>query len=113
MNVPDGVITISSIDAFNKLVNGFRENLIIVDFFADWCGPCQSFLPIYQKVQQLYYPKGVIFTRINSDHFPEVSAQFGIKGVPSLILIRNNKGLKKHVGALGGKELMEMINQYL
>jgi thioredoxin len=113
MNIPDGVITISSIDAFNKLVNVYRDNLIIVDFFADWCAPCQSFLPIYQKVQQLYHEKGVIFARINSDQFPEVSEQFGIKGVPSLLLIRNKKGLTRHTGALGGKELMELINKFL
>lgn len=112
MNIPDGIITISSIDAFNRLVNTFHDNLIIVDFFADWCAPCKAFLPIYQKVQQVYYSKGVIFARINSDQFPEVSEQFGIKGVPSLLLIRNKKGLTRYTGALGGKELMELIDKY-
>ncbi|MBD3350124.1 MAG: hypothetical protein GF364_01405 [Candidatus Lokiarchaeota archaeon] len=113
VKIPNGVITISSIDAFNRIVNNFRENLIVVEFFTDWCGPCKSFLPIYKKIQRKYYDKGVIFTRINSDNFPEVANQFGIKGVPSLILIRNKKGLKRHVGAIHGHELMSLINQYL
>lgn len=113
MKIPNGIITISSIEAFNKLVNVYKENLILVDFFTDWCGPCKAFLPIYKKAQERYYDKGVIFTRINSEEFPEVSVQFNIQGVPTLLLIRNKRGLEKHTGALTGRQLMNLIDRHL
>ncbi|MHA1727635.1 MAG: thioredoxin family protein [Promethearchaeota archaeon] len=113
MKIHDGIISISSIDAFNKIVNNYMENIIIVDIYADWCIPCKSFLPIYKRAQQNYHQKGVIFTRLNIDYFPEVAEQFGIQGVPALILIKNKKGLKRHVGALRMPQLKKLIDTYL
>ena len=113
MPIPNGIVTIGSIEGFNKLVNAYLENLIVVDFFADWCVPCKTFLPIFEKTQQIYYPKGVIFARINNDQFPEVSRQFGIEGVPTLLLIRNKKGLKKIPGALNSVQLRQTIDSFL
>ncbi|MCP4762055.1 MAG: thioredoxin [archaeon] len=113
MTIPNGVISIGSIDAFNDIVNKYKENLIIVDFYADWCGPCKSFMPVYTRTQQEYFSKGVIFARLNTDHLPEVANQFNIQGVPSLMIIRNKKGLKKHVGALNRKQLKKLIDSFL
>ena len=90
--LPNGVITISSVDIFNEIVNKFRENLIIVEFFADWCVPCKSFRPIYEALQQQYYSKGIIFTRVDSDAFPEVMQQFSIMGYLPCFLLKIRRG---------------------
>ena len=112
MSLPTGVVNISSIDAFNRLVNTYKEALILVDFYADWCVPCKQFHPIYKKTAERYIGKGILFTRINSEEFPEVSEQFAITGIPTLILIRNKKGLKKQVGALNSHQLKQLIEQF-
>ena len=111
--IPNGVITISSVESFNSIVNSFRKNLILVDFYTDWCQPCKSFKPVYEKVQRMYHDRGVIFARLNTEHFPDVARQFNIQGVPSLMFIKNKKGLKKHVGALNRSQLQQLISYYL
>ncbi len=112
-SITNGVINISSVDGFNQIVNTYKENLILVDFWADWCAPCKSFAPIFQKVQKEYYQKGVIFAKLNTEQLPAVAEEFGIQGIPTLIIIRNNKGLKKQVGALNGQQLRQLIEKYL
>ena len=112
-SIPDGVINISSVEGFNQIVNTYKENLILVDFWAEWCAPCKGFAPIYSKVQTEYFPKGVIFAKLNTDQLPSVAEEFGIQGIPTLILIRNNKGLKKEVGALNGQQLRRLIDKYI
>ena len=111
--IPNGVIGIASIDAFNSIVNSFKENLIVVDFYADWCAPCKGFKPVFERTQREYFNKGVIFARLDTEQLPEISEQFSIKSIPTLMLIRNNKGLKKHIGAINQNKLRELINQYI
>ena len=112
-SIPNAVINISSVDSFNQIVNTYKENLILVDFWADWCAPCKGFAPIYSKIQTENFPKGVIFAKLNTDQLPSVAEEFGIQGIPTLILIRNNKGLKKEVGALNGQQLRRLIDKYI
>ena len=112
-SIPNDVINISSVESFNQIVNTYKENLILVDFWADWCAPCKMFSPIYQKVQTEYFQKGVIFAKLNTEQLPSVAEQFGIQGIPTLIIIRNNKGLKKQVGALNGHQLRQLIEKYI
>lgn len=112
-SIPNGVINISSVDGFNQIVNTYKENLILVDFWADWCAPCKSFAPVYSKVQTEYFQKGVIFAKLDTDQLPSVAEQFGIQGIPTLVIIRNNKGLKKQVGAISGQKLRQLIDKYL
>jgi thiol-disulfide isomerase/thioredoxin len=112
-SLPNGVVTIGSIDAFNNLVNKFRENLIIVEFFADWCNPCKQFKPIYEELQKEYYTKGVIFTRVNSEEFPEVMQQFNIMGVPSMLFIKNKVGKQRTTGAMSRGQFIQIVNSLL
>jgi thioredoxin len=113
MSLPNGVITIGSIDAFNNLLHSFRENIIIFEFFADWCGPCKNFRPVYEEIQKLYYEKGVIFARVNSEEFPEVMEQFNIQGVPSMIFVKNGKGLHRLAGALTRTQFLQVLESVI
>jgi thiol-disulfide isomerase/thioredoxin len=98
---------------FNEIVNTFKKNIIAVEFFADWCNPCRSFKPIYESIQQQYGIKGIIFTRINSEEFAEVSEQFNIMGVPAFIFIKNKKVLQKQSGTMSKGQFVSIIDSLL
>ena len=115
--IPNGVISISSIDSFNTLVNLYKENLILVDFYADWCQPCKSFKPVYEKTQKQYYDRGVIFARLNTEHLPEVARQFNGKVVdetPEDNVVKQIEELAKQklgVAATATKEQIQSVIQ--
>lgn len=112
-SIPNGVITIGSIEKFNEMINIFREHLIVLEFFADWCNPCKSFKPIIEYVQNIYYPKGILFTRIDSDGFPEVSQQFNIMTVPNLLFIKDKKAIHRQSGLMTKTQLIDLIESIL
>lgn len=70
---------------------------VVVDFFATWCPPCKSLAPIFDRVAGQYEGKAK-FVKLNTDEAPELSAEFGIRGVPTLLFIKGGKVLNTLVG---------------
>jgi thioredoxin 2 len=71
---------------------------VIVDFWAPWCGPCRSFAPTFETVSMLSAGK-LVFAKINTEKFPNVSTQLNIRGIPTLIVFKNGKELTRESGA--------------
>jgi len=111
--IPHGVITIGSIEKFNEIVNRYLHQLIIVEFFAQWCGPCKSFKPIYESLQPLYEQKGVVFLRIDSEAFPEICTQFNVMGVPAFLFIKEKKGIHRVSGAMLKNQFQNLVDSLL
>jgi thioredoxin 1 len=70
---------------------------VVVDFFATWCPPCKSLAPIFDRVAGQYTGK-VKFVKLNTDEAPDLSAEFGIRGVPTLLFIKDGKVATTLVG---------------
>lgn len=70
---------------------------VVVDFFATWCPPCKTLAPIFDRVAGGFVGQ-VKFVKINTDDAPELSAQFGIRGVPTLVFMKNGKAVTSLVG---------------
>jgi thioredoxin 1 len=70
---------------------------VVVDFFATWCPPCKSLAPIFDRVAGGFAGQ-IKFVKINTDEAPEISAQFGIRGVPTMIFFKNGKATNTLVG---------------
>lgn len=85
---------------------------VIVDFYADWCGPCKIMAPILDDVARERMGS-VLVTKLNTDHNPRASAQYGIRGIPTLILFRDGKEFARQTGAVPRGMLDKLIARVL
>lgn len=81
---------------------------VIIDFWAEWCGPCRMVSPIVEQIATEYEGKAVI-GKLNVDHNPNVSAQFGIRNIPTILFMKDGKVVDKQVGAVPKGVLVEKL----
>lgn len=98
-------------DSFNQLINS--ETPVLVDFFATWCGPCQTMVPILKDVKHTLGDR-IKIIKIDVDKNQQLMSQpqFQVKGVPTLMLFRNGKLLWRQSGVLPKEEIIRTINTY-
>ena len=82
---------------------------VIVDFWAEWCGPCKMIAPILEEVAKEYAGK-VVIGKLNVDQNPETSPKYGIRGIPTLLLFKDGAVVATKVGALSKTQLIEFID---
>jgi thioredoxin 1 len=85
---------------------------VLVDFWAEWCGPCKMIAPILDDVASAYQGK-VQIAKVNVDENRDVPAKFGIRGIPTLILFKDGQVAATKVGALTKAQLTAFIDQQL
>ncbi|MCX7661271.1 MAG: thioredoxin [Candidatus Omnitrophica bacterium] len=83
---------------------------VLIDFWAEWCGPCQKMHPIIEDLAQEYAGK-VKFVKLNVDKFPEIASQFGIMSIPTFIFLKGKKIIWQAVGALSKRDLKQKLDQ--
>ena len=84
------------------------NDIVLVDFWADWCGPCKRFAPIYEKASEQY--SDITFAKLDTDANQELSAQLGIEGIPTLMAFREGVLVFNQAGALPGPALKQVID---
>ena len=82
---------------FNEILN--TEKPVLVDFWAEWCGPCKMIGPIVKELAGEYDGKAVI-GKVNVDENPSTAAQFGIRSIPTLLVFKNGEVVDKQIGAV-------------
>jgi thioredoxin 1 len=85
---------------------------VLVDFWAEWCGPCKMIAPLLDQVAIAYEGKVQIF-KLNVDENRQVPAKFGIRGIPTLMLFNKGELVATKVGALNMTQLITFVNQQL
>lgn len=88
-----------------------ENKLELVDVFATWCGPCRMMEPILKSFGDKN--PNVIITKIDSDENPEICKKYGIRGVPTFILLQNDVEVWRKVGSISESMLTEEINKYV
>ena len=92
---------------FEKTVN--ENPMVIVDFWAPWCGPCRGFAPVYDKASETH--GDVVFAKVNTDEQQEIAGAFGIRSIPTLMVFRDKVIIFQQAGALPGNALEQVITQ--
>jgi thioredoxin 1 len=85
---------------------------VLLDFWAEWCGPCKMIAPILDEVSREYQGR-LRVAKINIDENPQTPPRFGIRGIPTLMLFKNGSVEAQKVGALSKKQLTDFLQQYL
>jgi thioredoxin 1 len=85
---------------------------VLVDFWAAWCGPCRAISPIVEELAKEFTGK-VKVTKLNVDENPAIPSQYGVRGIPTLILFKSGKVLDQIVGAVPKAKLVAMIEKAL
>lgn len=95
---------------FTETVNKFP--LLLVDFWAPWCGPCRMMSPVIDQVGKEYQGKLVV-GKVNVDENPNISRQFGISSIPTLILFKRGQAVNNIIGSVSKSRIDEMVRMHL
>ncbi|MDR0422383.1 MAG: thioredoxin [Proteiniphilum sp.] len=88
------------------------EKLVIIDFWAEWCGPCKMIGPIIDEISE-EYRDSVIVGKVNVDDNDETTGKYGIRNIPTVLFIKNGEVVDKQVGAAPKTLFTEKINKLL
>lgn len=88
------------------------EKPVIVDFWAEWCGPCRRIAPFIEDISKEYEGK-VVVAKCNVDNNPEVVRKLGIRNIPSVIYFKNGKEVDRQVGAVAKKIFTDKLDKFL
>ncbi len=86
--------------------------LVVVDFWAPWCAPCQMMAPNFQKSAKNFALKAQ-FAKINTQDYPDISSRFGIRGIPTIIIFKDSKEIHRVSGALDESSINSLVRGFL
>ena len=104
------VIELNESNFDEVLVNS--DLLVVVDFWAPWCGPCKMMAPTFKSVA-LDYPIKAIFAKVNTENEQNLGAKFGIRSIPTIVLFKNGVEVQRVSGALDESSLKSLVNSHL
>ncbi|HLU79399.1 MAG TPA: thioredoxin TrxA [Burkholderiaceae bacterium] len=85
---------------------------VLVDYWAEWCGPCKMIAPLLDEAAKQYQGR-VMIAKLNVDENPETAAKFGIRGIPTLMLFKDGKAAATKVGAMSKSQLSAFLDESL
>ncbi len=106
----DGIVTLTT-STFDETINS-AETPVVVDFWAEWCGPCKMIAPILGEIATEQAGK-VTIAKINIDEHPDVAMRYNVMSIPTLLVFKNGEIAKRLVGAKGKGQLLQELDEFL
>jgi len=97
-------------DGFDPVVE--RYDLMVVDFWAPWCGPCMAMAPVIEELAEEYADR-VIFGKLDTDENPVTTERFGIMGIPTLLFLQGGTEVERIVGAVAKQDIRNVLDRFL
>jgi len=89
------------------------DKVVMIDFWAEWCGPCRMVSPIVEEIANDYGANDAIIGKVNVDENPEISMRFGIRNIPTILFLKNGEVVDKQVGAVPRHVLEEKLKSHM
>jgi thioredoxin 1 len=86
------------------------KGLVLVDFWAEWCGPCKMMHPVFERMAKKY--RHIKFTRVNVDQNQDISMKYGVQAIPTFILFKDGKQVERMTGAVGEPGIQMIAKKY-
>ena len=103
---------INDSDFKEKVIEKSKEMPVVVDFYADWCGPCKMLEPMMEKIEEEFEGK-VVFVKLDVDSNPSTSQEYGITGIPAVKLFKDGKVVDEFVGLQSEDMIKQWLNKNL
>ncbi|MGE3297485.1 MAG: thioredoxin [Porticoccaceae bacterium] len=106
------IVEVTLENARQVLIDESRRRLVVVDFWADWCAPCKALMPILEKLATEY--KGqFLLAKVNADREPDIAGQFGVRSLPTVILMRDGQPVDAFQGAQPETQVRKILEKHL
>jgi thioredoxin 1 len=89
------------------------DKVVMIDFWAEWCGPCRMVSPIVEELANDYAGKDAVIGKVNVDENPDISMRFGIRNIPTILFLKNGEVVDKQVGAVPKHVLEEKLKSHM
>ena len=99
-----------NLKSFEEAVDSGK--LVMVDFWASWCGPCKMLAPVVDAIDREYEGK-VLVGKVNVDEEPELARQFGVMSIPTVVFLKNGREFERKVGVMPAQAFADILDQNL
>ena len=103
-----GLVTNVTAENFQRILKA-SDKPVIVDFWAEWCGPCKMYGPEFEKASKT--TPGAVFLKVNTETEQALSGQLGIRGIPCTIVFKNGKEVHRQAGAMSAAQVTQIVSQ--
>ena len=106
----DHILEVTSENFDEKVI---KSNLpVLVDFWAEWCGPCKQLMPTVEKIALDYKGKAIV-AKVNVDNYSDIAAQYNVRGIPNLLIFHSGEPQEQLVGNVPEKQITDILNNFI